>query len=235
MKKVFQVCCLLILALFVYAGFVFIASRVARNSGIDVSEEVPPASVKRSASPSVEKTMPDETDTSAEESDFFKEFAEEKKRLQAEWDLPENANLKQLLKTVPVSETFEYITESCKGYPSSDTVKYARKTLEIRQMPSMIRILVEDMLRAEHEMGPNAYVRAYDSMVVEVQGRFYRATLDGDIEFEVWDKNRVFVVGTLQCIFPESQYNMRTHILCRGRMKIMFSYREVSLLLPHRL
>ena len=170
-------------------------------------KETPPTPVEKV----VEKTQPkpkkNETDTSAEEPYFFKELAEREERRQAEWNLPENANLKQLLKTLPVSETLEHVTESWKVYPSSDSVEYARKTLEVRQMLCMGRLQVEDMLLTEHEFGSNAYVRAYDSKVIEVQGRFYRATLDGEIEFEVWDKNKVFVVGVLQCTFPESQYN----------------------------
>lgn len=253
MKEIFKIGCLSILALFGVAVLISLIAPIFNN---DISEETPsppaektvllsekiPATIvekvasppeetsstalKQSPSPSVEETMPDETDTPIEESDFFKELAEEEKRIQAEWNLPENANLKQLLKTVPVSETFEYITESCKGYPPSDSVKYARKTLEVRQMLSMNRIQVEDMLRAEHEAGPNAYVRAYDSMVVEIQGRFSRVTLDGEIEFEVWDKNKVFVVGTLQCIFPEAQYNKihsmqsNTFVRIKGRLCI---------------
>lgn len=236
-SKGFKIGCLSILTLF---GFAVLILLIAKILGIDISEETSPSSVQRTALPSrkvhptpVEKVaspseeiMPDGTDISTEESDFFNELAEEEKRIQAEWNLPENANLKQLLKTVPVSKTLEYTTEPCKGYPGSDTVQYARKTLEVRQMSSMNRISVEDMLRAEHEAGPNAYVRAYDSMVVEVQGRFHRATLDGDIEFEVWDKNKVFVVGTLQCIFPESQYNQihsmqpNTFVRIKGRLCI---------------
>ena len=254
MKKVFKIGFWSILTLF---GFVVLILLITTSFDTDISEETPSASVgkatllpekipstlvekslslseetsstdlKQVASPSVEETMSNEINTSAEESDFFKELAEEKKRLQAEWNLPENANLKQLLKTIPVSETLEYITEPCKGYPGSNTVQYARKTLEVRQMPSMSRIQVEDMLLAEHEAGPNAYVRGYDSMVVEVQGRFSRATLDGDIEFEVWDKNQVFVVGTLLCTFPESQYNQihsrqpNTFVRIKGRLCII--------------
>ena len=239
MKKVFRVGCLSILALF---GFAVLVSLIARVFDTDISEETPPASVetavplsektpsvpvKKAAPLSVEETESNKTNTSTEGSDFFKELAEEEKRIQDEWNLPENANLKQLLKTVPVASTLEYTTESCKGYPGSDTVQYARKTLEVRQMPSMGRLRVEDMLRAEHEAGSNAYIRGYDSMVVEVQGRFYRATLDGEIEFEVWDKNKVFVVGTLMCTFPESQYNQihsmrpNSFVRIKGRLCII--------------
>ena len=113
---------------------------------------------------------------------------------------PEN-----LIKTSPVTETLKHVTETWEESPESDTVAYAQKTLAVRQMQSRGRFRVEDIIFAEYEVGPKSYMRNYESWVVEVQGKVSRVTLDGEIEFEVWHKK--FVIGFMQCEFPESQYN----------------------------
>ena len=201
MSKGFKIGCWSIVALFLLFGAILSIFDISPPESIEETVSIPE---KTGTNPSNQIVSSSAEETEVNENDIS--IVEQKKQIQMEWNLPENANLKQLLKTTPVSETLEFVEEPCKSY-SANTVEYARKTLEVRQMLSLGRFRVEDIIRAEHNAGQEAYARAYDSKVIEVQGRFYRATLDGEIEFEVWDESNTFVVGVFWCVFPESQYN----------------------------
>ena len=227
MKKAFKIGCLSVLGILV---FLFILTLFLPDPPVEKDSDI--SRPEKAASEEPKQTTNSKVDTSADESDYFKQIVERNKKLQDEWNLPENANLKQLLKTLPVSETLEHVTETCKGRPSRESVEYARKTLEVRQMIALGRVDVEDLIMAEVNAGPNSLWRSYDKCVVEVQGKVYRATFSGEIEFEVW--HRKIVVGILTCEFPESQYNdlhsmePNTFVRIKGRLCLIPASSKMS-------
>lgn len=169
------------------------------------SVKVPPPPTKSDYTAGEKETVKKLPSPEKKEDDISQLILRWEKEKEAEWNLPENANLKNLIRTSPVTETLKHVTETWEESPESDTVAYAQKTLAVRQMQSRGRFRVEDIIFAEYEVGPKSYMRKYESWVVEVQGKVSRVTLDGEIEFEVWHKK--FVIGFMQCEFPESQYN----------------------------
>ena len=92
-------------------------------------------------------------------SDFSQTFLKWEKEKEAEWNLPENANLKNLIKTLPVTETLKHVTETWEERPESDTVAYAQKTLAVRQMQDRGRFRVEDIIFADYEFGSKSDMR----------------------------------------------------------------------------
>ena len=86
MKKAFKIGCLRVLGILV---FLFILTLFLPDPPVEKDSDI--SRPEKAASEEPKQTTNSKVDTSADESDYFKQIVERNKKLQDEWNLPENA------------------------------------------------------------------------------------------------------------------------------------------------